>query len=523
MRSLEIALVSGTLLSGWAMQSPAGPAGAVAMPCERLLSLRLAGGTVTHAQMIAPGAFTLPAAGRGGAANYGDLPAFCRVAATLAPSSDSDVKIEVWLPASAGGSGGQAPVLNAWNGKFQGVGNGGFAGSISYPAMAEALRRGYATSSTDTGHSTAGAVFALGHPEKLIDFGYRSIHEMTLAAKSIVDAYYGRAARFSYFNGCSTGGRQALQEAQRFPSDYHGIIAGAAPHIGTRTLSGVVLVGQSALKDPANAIPGSKYPMIHKAVLDACDALDGLKDGLLENPVRCRFDPKVLQCKGADGPDCLTAPQVSTASKILAPNPRIGSEVFYGLEPGAELGWGGLTGGPEPNRDGIDQFKYIVYENPNWDWRTFDARVDPVRAENAYGGIINASDPNLRPFVYHGGKLLTYHGWADATIPSRASVAYYESVQDTMGGPSKTADWYRLFMVPGMGHCRGGEGPNSFDMVAALEQWVENGRAPDRIVASHSRDGRVDRTRPLCPYPQAARYDGRGNIDDAASFACRVP
>ena len=522
MRSLEIALVAGAVLSGWAMQSPGGPAPTAPMPCERLTSLRLAGGRVTLAQTITPGGFTLPTAGRGGA-SFSDLPAFCRVAATLTPSSDSDVRIEVWLPSFASGSGGQAPGANVWNGKFQGVGNGGFAGTISYAAMADALRRGYATSSTDTGHSTAGAGFALGHPEKLIDFGYRSIHEMTLAAKSIVDAYYSRPARVSYFNGCSTGGRQALQEAQRFPSDYNGIIAGAAPHIGTRTLSGVVWVGQSALKDPANAIPASKYPMIHKAVLDACDMLDGLTDGLIDDPTRCRFDPKVLQCRGADAPGCLTAAQVSTASKILPPNPRTGSEVFYGLEPGAELGWGGLTGGPEPNRDGVDQFKYIVYENPNWDWRTFDARVDPARAENAYGGIINASDPNLRPFVYHGGKLLTYHGWADATIPSRASVAYYESVQDTMGGPSKTADWYRMFMVPGMGHCRGGEGPNTFDMVSALEQWVENGRAPERIVASHSRDGRVDRTRPLCPYPQVARYDGRGSIDDAASFTCRVP
>jgi feruloyl esterase len=297
MKSVEIALVAGAVLSGLAMQSPGGPAVVAAVTCESLTSLRLAGGRVTLAQTVAPGGFTLPTAGRGGAANFSDLPAFCRVAATLAPSSDSDVKIEVWLPSFAFGSAGPAPGLNVWNGKFQGVGNGGFAGSISYPAMADALRGGYATSSTDTGHSTPGAGFALGHPEKVIDFGYRSIHEMTLAAKSVVDAYYGRAARFSYFNGCSTGGRQALQEAQRFPSDYNGIIAGAAPHIGTRTLSGVVWVGQTALTDPANAIPGSKYPVIHKAVLDACDALDGVKDGLIDNPPACRFDPKVLQCQ----------------------------------------------------------------------------------------------------------------------------------------------------------------------------------------------------------------------------------
>jgi feruloyl esterase len=509
-KSLGIAVAASTLI-GLAMQTAAELAGPPATSCESVTSLRLTTGNMTLAQLVTPGGFTPSTTGRGGAPGYGDLPAFCRVAATLTPSSDSEIKIEVWLP-----------VAN-WNGKFQGVGNGGFAGSISYPAMAQALSGGYATSSTDTGHSGAGASFAIGHPEKLIDFGYRSIHEMTVAAKLVIDAFYGNGPRFSYFNGCSTGGRQALQEAQRFPSDYNGIIGGATPHIGTRTLSGVVWVGQAALKERAHSIPTAKYPMIHKAVLNACDGLDGLKDGLIDDPTKCHFDPKVLRCRGADGPQCLTAAQVSTASKIMAPNPRTGTEIFLGLEPGGELGWGGLTGGPEPNKDGVDQFKYIVYEDPNWDWRHFDPRIDPTRAENAYGGIINANDPNLRPFAYHGGKLLTYHGWADATIPSRTSVAYYESVQDTMGGPSRTADWYRLFMVPGMGHCRGGNGPNTFDMVSALEQWVENGKAPDRIVASHSTDGYVDRTRPLCPYPQVARYSGSGSIDDAANFTCRLP
>ena len=411
-----------------------------------------------------------------------------------------------------------------WNGKYQGVGNGGFAGSISYPAMADALRRGYATSSTDTGHSTAGAAFALGHPEKLIDFGYRSIHEMTLAAKSIVDAYYGRAARFAYFNGCSTGGRQALQEAQRFPSDYNGIIAGAAPHIGTRTLSGVVWVGQNALKNPANAIPGSKYPMIHKAVLDACDALDGLKDGLLENPMRCRFDPKVLQCKGADGPDCLTAPQVSTASEDPRAQPAHRLRGFSRARARGRAGLG-RTDGRDPNRTGT---------------ASISSSTSCSRIRTGTGGCsMRGRSPSAprTPTAASSTPATRTYGRSSTTAAScspttagptrrfrleRASRTY-ENVQDTMGGPSKTADWYRLFMVPGMGHCRGGEGPNTFDLVSALEQWVENGRAPDRIVASHSREGRVDRTRPLCPYPQVASYDGRGSIDDAASFACRMP
>jgi feruloyl esterase len=285
----------------------------------------------------------------------------------------------------------------------------------------------------------------------------------------------------------------------------------------------VVWVGQAALKDPASSIPRAKYPMIHQAVLASCDALDGLKDGLIDDPTRCHFDPTVLQCQGNDAPECLTKAQVETAKKILVPESRTGSEVFLGLERGGELGWGGLTGGPEPNGDGVGQFKYIVFENPNWDWRTFDASTDVTRAENAYGGIINANDPNLKAFVFHGGKLITYHGWADTTIPSHASIAYYERVLDTMGGIAKTADWYRLFMVPGMGHCGGGEGPNSFDLLTALEQWVEKGQAPARVVASHSTGGNVDRTRPLCPYPQVARYTGTGSIDDAANFVCRMP
>jgi tannase/feruloyl esterase len=488
-----------------------------ATSCESLSSLVLPNTTITSSQAVAAGGFMPPVSpGRaggpgGGGQAFAELPAFCRVAATLKPSSDSDIRVEVWLPAAG------------WNGKFEAVGNGGFAGSISYPAMAQALRRGYATSSTDTGHSGGGANFAIGHPEKLIDFGYRSVHEMTVAAKAIVGAFYASGPQQSYFNGCSTGGRQALQEAQRFPSDFNGIIAGAAPHIQPQLLSGVVWVGQAALKDPGSSIPRTKYPAIHKAVLASCDALDGLKDGLIDDPTRCHFDPRVLQCQGNEGAECLTAAQVETARKIMAPESRTGSEVFLGLERGGELGWGGLTAGPEPNSDGIGQFKYIVFENPNWDWRTFDAKTDVARAENAYGGLINANDPNLKPFAFHGGKLITYHGWADTTIPSHASIAYYERVLETMGGVSKTQDWYRLFMVPGMGHCGGGEGPNSFDMLTALEQWVEKGQAPGQIVASHSTAGNVDRTRPLCPYPQVARYTGTGSIDDAANFVCRMP
>jgi feruloyl esterase len=292
--------------------------------CESLASLTLPNTTITLAQPVAAGDFTPPDRGRPHA-----VPAFCRVAATLKPTADSDIKVEIWLPAAG------------WNGELQVVGNGGWAGSISYGAMAEALRDGYATSSTDTGHVGGSGSFALGHPEKLIDFGYRSEHEMTLKAKALVAAFYGNPARMSYWNGCSTGGRQGLKEAQRFPDDYDGIIAGAPANPRTHLAFGTMWIAHANLQDPASYIPPAKYPAVHQAVLNACDALDGLKDGLITDPTRCHFDPQVIACKDADDSTCLTAPQIETVKKILSParNPRTGEEIFPGLEPGAELGW----------------------------------------------------------------------------------------------------------------------------------------------------------------------------------------
>ena len=486
--------------------------------CAGLASLALADATVTIAQTVEAGAFTPPADGRGPAGGgrasagpFATLPAFCRVAATLKPTSDSDIKIEVWLPAAG------------WNGKFQAVGNGGWAGTISYPAMATALKRGYATSSTDTGHVGANGSFALGHPEKFIDFAYRSEHEMTVKAKAIIDRYYGRAPQRSYWNGCSTGGRQGLAEAQRYPDDYDGIIAGASANPRTYLNSWQLSIAQAMLKDPASFIPPAKYPMIHQAVVAACDALDGVKDGLIADPPRCRFDAKSLECRGDDQSSCLTGAQVAAARAVMSParNPRTGEEIFPGLEPGTELAWAGLVGGPEPIDLVLDQFRYVVFKDPGWNWRTFDLERDLAAANKVDAGTINAINPDLTPFASHGGKLLMYHGWSDGLVPPRASVNYYTSVVKTMGGPARTREWVRLFMVPGMGHCGGGEGPNAFDTVTALEQWVEHGKAPGQILASHATNGVSDRTRPLCPYPQLATYQGSGSIDDAASFTCR--
>ena len=487
---------------------------AAAASCESLLSLKLANTTMTLARSVAAGGFTLPVVDQAEASGrFSHLPAFCRIAATLKPSSDSDIKIEVWLPVSG------------WNGKLQAVGNGGWAGSISYPAMGRALAQGYATSSTDTGHTGASGSFALGHPEKLIDFAYRAPHEMTVTAKAAIGAFYGNAPKLSYWNGCSTGGRQALMQAQRFPNDYDGIIAGAAANPKTHLDAWRIWMTQTMFKDQASVIPASKFPMIHEAVVNACDRIDGVKDGLIDDPTRCTFDPKVLQCKGGDSSSCLTAAQVATANVIMNPvkDRNTGAEIFPGYAPGTELGWGRLLGGPDPYPNALENFRYVVFGDQKWDWRTFQLERDLAIANKTSRDTLGPIGTDLSAFVKHGGKLLMYHGWSDPSIAPGASINYYESALRATRSPQKTGGWVRLFMAPGMGHCAGGEGPDTFDMVSALERWVEGGKAPERVVASKGAAGKVIRTRPLCPYPQVARYKGTGSIDAAENFVCAAP
>jgi len=490
----------------------AGAAPAFGATCESLMAVTLKDATVTRAEVVPPGKFSPPDGGRRGPGRgsvYADLPEFCRAAATLTPSSDSDIKIEVWLPASG------------WNGKFQAVGNGGWAGVISYTAMADALRAGYATASTDTGHVGGRGTFALDHLEKLVDFSWRSEHEMTVKAKALIQAFYSAAPRLSYWNGCSTGGRQGLKEAQMFPNDYDGIIAGAPANRTAISL----WIAHAVLKDPASYIPPAKYPVIHQAALAACDAGDGLKDGLIDDPSKCRFDPAVLLCKGADGPSCLTDAQVAAAKKIYSPatNPRTGAELFSSLVPGTELGWGIQAQGPEPSAIIYDQYRYVVFKDANWDWKTFDFDKDNARGDRPENLIMNATSPDMKAFFAHGGKLLLYHGWSDPQVPTLNTIKYYNSVVKNLGGADKAADRVRLFLAPGMGHCGGGEGPSVFDKVGPLVQWVEHGKAPDALPASHVIDGKIDRTRPLCPYPQVARYKGAGSVDEAMNFECAAP
>ena len=494
----------------------AAPAAAQSRPvaaadCARLAtSLSLKNSTVTSSQMIAAGKFTPPAGGADAAKAAASLPAFCRVSLAITPSPDSDIRSEIWLPVSG------------WNGKFLQVGNGAWGGSIQYGPLGEGLRRGYAVASTDTGHTGADASFAMGHPEKLIDFGYRSVHETALHGKATVAALYGSQPRLSYFEGCSGGGRMSFMEAQRFPADFDGIIAGAPGYNRTDVAFQTLGMIQATHATRESFIPPAKYQVIHRAALDACDANDGLKDNLISNPSSCKFDPGVLACKGADGLSCLTQPQIAAARRIYADvvDPNTGKAISPGLEPGSEPQWGAVAAN-EPHPMYNDLLRFIVYADPKWDYSKLNLAKDLERARKADGGTLSAVATDLTPFVSRGGKLLIYHGWGDMNIPPQGSVDYYNQALATMG--REKANAVKLFMVPGMGHCGGGDGPNEFDMLTALDQWRDQGKAPAQIPASQSAEGSVIRTRPLCPYPQIAKYKGSGSIDKAENFSCSAP
>jgi feruloyl esterase len=488
------------------------PAAAGAATCESLAAFTLPNTKILSAAAQPAGAFTPPGAAPTAAPNpaLANLPAFCRVTASLHPTSDSDIRIEIWMPASN------------WNGKLQSVGNGAWAGTIGYTALGAALASGYATTATDTGHVGNTAKFVPGHPEKMVDYGYRAVHEMTVAAKAIIAAFYGSGPRLSYWNGCSTGGRQGLMEALRYPADYDGIIAGAPVNFRTHQLTWELWVSRAVHRDEASYIPPTKYPAIHQAALEACDARDGVRDGLIDDPTTCRFDPQVLECKGTDSNSCLSPAQVIAAQRIYSPavNPRTRQEIFPALQPGSELGWGGLAG-PQPVGEAVEFFQYVVYNDPMWDPRTieFDSAADD--ADKAAADVLNVTSPNLKPFFDRGGKLLLYHGWNDQLVAPVNSVNYYKSILATVDRVAASS--VKLFMMPGTNHCAGGDGPNTFDRMKVIEQWVEQKQTPSRIEASHSTAGKVDRTRPLCAYPKVARYTGTGSTDEAANFICRMP
>ena len=471
--------------------------------------------TVSSATEFSAGAYRPEARGTAGS----PFPAFCRVTAVARPVPGSEIHLEIWLPAAG-----------AWNGKFLGTGNGGYSGALGYADMERALRQGYATAGSDTGHTGGELTFGAGHPEKIDDWGWRAVHTMTEAAKSLVRAYYGRTPAHAYFTGCSTGGQQALTEAQRFPEDYDGIVAGAPGNNRVRLNVGFLWSWLAAHRDGTESLPPSKLPLLNRAVVAACDGLDGIKDGVIDDPCACRFDPETLLCKGTDTSACLTAAEVASARAIYdgARNPRTGEKLFAGWARGSESsgappstgGWSAyFVGQPEPAR--ADFWRLWVFGNPAWDPRTFNFDTDVLTADRKMAAVV-ANNPDLTPFQKHGGKLLMYHGWADPVVPPEDGVRYYEDVRQRMASQG-TGDFLRLFMVPGMGHCRGGAGPSDFDPLSALDLWVTKGVAPDRIVATRSTNGATDRSRPLCPYPQVARWKGSGSTDDAANFACVAP
>ena len=484
-----------------------------AVPCESLIRLALPDGTVTTAESVAAGGFVPPVTpGRTITAGARDalakLPAFCRVAITSKPSADSDIKIEVWLP------------VVAWNGKLQAVSDGGLAGFIPYALMAPALAQGYVASGTDTGHVGGNADFMPGHPEKLVDFAYRSTHQMAVAAKSVIAEFYGNPPAWSYLNACSGGGRHALTSAQRYPRDFQGIVAGAASWDQARLDAARIGINLTVNRSTESQIPASKYSMIHSAVLQACDAADGVKDGVLENPRKCAFDYALLACKGADGPSCLTAPQVESAKALTSSfkDPRSGRTLLEShLWPGAEPEWATL-GSPQPPANSLDRVRRFHLKDPTWDFSLGNIAADIDRAVRMDGGLMASVDFNLKPFFDRGGKLLMWHGWADPQVPAEHSTLFFNNVFRAVGPAAEQS--LALYMLPGVGHCGGGPGPYTFDKMGAISEWVERGVKPSRIIASRVTDGRVDRTRPLCPFPQVARYRGQGSIDDAANFSC---
>ncbi|MBL8174332.1 MAG: tannase/feruloyl esterase family alpha/beta hydrolase [Bryobacterales bacterium] len=491
--------------------------GLAEQPCESLAQLRLNRAEVTSAAVS------------------GNL---CVVKAVARPTKDSEILLEVHLPVSN------------WNGRYRQVGNGGWAGAVPVGAIKAAAEQGYAAAGTDDGHARGAgdAAWAIGHPEKLIDFGHRAVHVTSVHAKAILTAFYGKPANKSYFVGCSDGGREALQEAQRYPEDFDGIVAGAPAYDWSHHFAGFVWNAQALRKDAASFIPHEKLPVIQKAALAACDKIDGVADGLVEDPRACKFNPDVLLCRGADGPGCLTRAQLTALKKIYSGprNPRTGKQIYPGYPPSTEaIGneWANWILGKPPARSiqmnfGLSFFGQAVYEDPNWNYLSMEFDSDVAYGDQKAGAHINSNNPDLRSFRANGGRLLMYHGWADGAISAYSSIDYYENVARFLGrfpdgrteAKAPVQDFFRLFMVPGMGHCGGGAGPNRFgngnnapheasrNIVAALEQWVEEGKAPEKIVGHGAQ---ADFSRPLCPYPQKAVYDGKGNPNEEGSFSCQ--
>lgn len=507
----------------------ASPSLVFAADCASLKSVRLADTQITLAGTVTSGDFETTSSGM-----LHGLPVFCRVAGQIRPTPDSRIRFEVWLP------------VHGWNGRMIGVGNGGFAGTFYYQQMGPYLKRGFAAVGSDAGHQAEGtdATWAYGHPEKVKDFGWRAIHLTAERGKQIIDAYYGKPADKSYFESCSDGGREGLMEAQRFPEDYDGIMAGApAAAWSTMVASGARVLQR--LSDPADYIPDRKLPAIQRAVLAACDQLDGVKDGIVGDPSQCHFDPQVLLCKQDDELDCLTQPQIETLKMLYGGvKDERGGSLLPGASMGDETGWKDWIVGGDPtasygSRYVTNYVRYMV-ANPKINVLTADPDELLGQSREKNAADLDATDPDLSRFAARGGKLILFHGWDDPAIAPGYTINYFDSVKKQMGA-EKTDSFARLYLVPGMEHCYGGPGANRFGQYGfetaagpkhglfdSLENWVEKGSPLENVVATHYEagpDGTIKPvfTRPLCAYPKVAKYSGSGDTNDAAHFACVAP
>lgn len=514
-----IAFRPGSLIAGLAaMAGLAIATAAHAGDCAALASQAAPGAEITSAAEVAAGEPAYKGAP--------PLPAFCRVKGFAART----IGFEVWLPAAG------------WNGRLLSVGNGGFGGDLQYFALAQGLQQGYAVTGNDTGHQGQDRAW-MRDRERVRLWGHSATHLVTAPAKAITAAYYGQSSRFAYFVGCSTGGAQAMEEAEYYPGDYDGIVAGAPGMSYARLMLSFLWGLKIATAYPDSALSPEKLQLLHGAVLKVC----GDADGLVDDPQACRFDPRTLTCKGADAPDCLTPHQVETAIRMYdgPRNPRTGERIYPGFAYGSEAdtpggganpfayGWGGIQG-PLAQMFAIPLLRDMVYQDPDWDWRKFDWDHDVSALDRRVGADITAVDPDLRAFRARGGKLLMYQGWGDplnAPLPvdyRRQVIAVFAHGKRRAAATAEVDGFFRLFMAPGMAHCQGGPGPSKFDSLAALRAWVEEGRAPERLLAVQDRPGAPAQdpdpmTRPLCPYPQVARWSGQGSTRRAESFTCKAP
>jgi feruloyl esterase len=450
---------------------------------------------------------------------------FCRVIGTVKPTPESDIRFELWLPPRAD-----------WNGKFEGVGSASFLGTIQYQPLMRALVRGYATVATDNGHQSEHGDdigWALGQPERVIDFGYRAEHTVTQAAKTLTEHFYGRAPRHSYFVGCSQGGHHGLMEAQRFPEDYDGIVAGSPVYSFTGEMSGQAWNVRALQQTSTGALPAQKLQLLQQSVAKAC----GGADSLVDDPRQCLFDPAALRCTDQGENSCLTDSEIEAVRRMYGgPKTSAGAQIYPGLSPGGETRWERLWADPKKLGGSWQSFyRFMVFGNPTWEISSMDFDRDPALAKQKLGDILDPDNPNLSRFADHGAKIIVYHGWADDMVPAQVSVDYYSSATAKLGS-ARMKSFYRLFMIPGMSHCGGGPGANVLfhsedaaavplapdrDMLTALEQWVEQGRVPSDFVASGlDKDGAIERTRLIGAYPNVAKYRGTEDVNRADNWTC---